>query len=163
MIEIVKDINKETLKKLFEIYQESMEENLNNGCYANAQEMIADYEAFLKDFISKPNQLVIVENQNNVWVSGLRAIETTASHWHIEAVETKPGFRQNGYGKSLLNQTLEYLAKRGMKTTDCSIAKNNFASQALHKNCGFICTNKNPIYDGKPSKNTQIYLFSNEK
>ena len=163
MIEIVKDINKETLKKLFGIYQESMEENLQNGYYSSTNEMFADYEVFLKDFISKPNQLVIVENQNNMWVSGLRAIETKARHWHIEAVETRPDSRRNGYGKTLLNQTLEYLATLGMKTADCSIAKNNIASQILHKKCGFVCTNKNPIYEGKPSKNTQIYLFSNEK
>ena len=49
-----------------------------------------------------------------------------------------------------------------MKSADCCIAKNNIASQTLHTNCGFVSTNKSPIYDGKPANNTQIYLFSNQ-
>lgn len=162
MIEIVKKINKEIVKNLYAIYTESMQENLQNGQYRNMQEMLCDYEVFLKDFTAKPNQLVIVENQNDVWVSALRAIETKPSHWHIEAVETRPDSRQQGYGKKLLKHTLEYLTKRGMKSADCSIAKSNIASKKLHTHCGFVCTNQSPNYNGQSSKNTQIYLFLNQ-
>ena len=162
MIEIVKKINSEVINNLFEIYAESMQETLQSGNYKSKQDMLGDYQLFLKEFISKPNQLVIVEIQNGVWVSGLRAIETKPSHWHIEAVETRPDSRQKGYGKKLLKNTLEYLTTRGMKSADCCIAKSNIASQTLHTNCGFVCTNKSPIYDGKPANNTQIYLFSNQ-
>ena len=162
MIKIVKEIDKETLNKLFAIYAESMEENLKNGDYSSQQKMLADYQIFLEDFISKPNQLIIVEVQNSLWVSGLRAIETKLSHWHIEAVETRPDSRNNGYAKKLLNHTLEHLSTLGMKSADCCIAKSNVTSQILHTGCGFVCTNKSPIYNGKPSKNTQIYLFSKD-
>lgn len=159
MIKILKNVDDEMVENLYEIYSESMEEILHHSNYGSREKMIADYKNFLQAFIAKDNQLVIVENYKGVWVSGLRAIKTSPVHWHIEAVETRPDCRQRGYGKLLMQHTIEYLSNTGMKSMDCAIAKNNIASQKLHEKVGFVCSNKSPIYNGQIAKNIQIYLY----
>ena len=159
MLYVVKEINNETVERLFSIYSESMDDLKLN--FADDNEMRASYTSFLKDFIGNPKQLVIVEKNGDQWVSALRAIETTSGCWFIEAVETKPDERKKGYGKALIYNTIDYLSKIGMKEITCTIAQNNFKSQELHKKCGFLPTNEPPINPwGEFEKGTVLFRFT---
>lgn len=143
MLNIVTHIDKSVITQLQALYSESMNDLKVN--FSNDLEMHVAYASFLKDFIKNPKQIILVEEVDDVWVSGLRAIETIETHWFLEAVETKPEERRKGYGKSLLQHTIDYLKRNGMKELSCTISKNNFKSQALHRKCGFLPTNEPPV------------------
>ena len=101
---------------------------------------------------------IFAEIFNDEWVSALRAIETTEGHWFLEAVETKPDKRKKGFGKNLLHHTVNCLKDRGMTEVTCTIAKNNYKSQALHEKCGFVPTNDPPLNCwGESEKGTILY------
>ena len=53
--------------------------------------------------------------------------------------------RKKGFGKDLLDHTIDYLKNIGMRELTCTISKKNFKSQALHGKCGFIPTNDAPL------------------
>lgn len=143
MLNIVTRIDEDTISQLFSVYSELMNDMKIN--FANDTEMRAAYASFLRAFIANPKQLVIVEESNSVWVSALRAVETSEGHWFLEAVETKPEERKKGYGKELLHHTIDYLENIGMTELTCTISKNNFKSQALHGKCGFVPTSEPPM------------------
>ncbi|MGN1075121.1 MAG: GNAT family N-acetyltransferase, partial [Eubacteriales bacterium] len=113
--------------------------------FGSDSEMKESYASFLKDFIEQEGRLVLVETVDGQWVSGLRAIETNPGKWFIEAVETMPEYRHNGYGRMLLLDTIALLRTRNAKTLECIIAENNAASIKLHSGCGFIGTADAPI------------------
>lgn len=143
MLTVVKQVDEETIERLFSIYAESMTDMKEN--FASFGEMKAAYASFLADFITNPKQLVLVETTDAVWVSGLRAVETETGHWFLEAVETMPEKRKMGYGRDLLCHTIGYLQSLGMKELSCTISRGNTASQMLHSKCGFVPTAEPPI------------------
>ena len=143
MLNIVTHIDEGVITQLQAVYSESMNDLKVN--FSNDLEMHTAYATFLKDFIKNPKQIILVEEVNGVWVSALRAIETIETHWFLEAVETKPEERRKGYGKELLQHAIDYLKRNGMKELSCTISKNNFKSQALHRKCGFLPTNEPPV------------------
>lgn len=143
MLNIVTQIDENTISRLLSVYSESMNDMRIN--FADDAQMCAAYTSFLREFVKNPKQLIIVETSDDEWVSALRAIETIKGHWFLEAVETKPEERKKGFGKDLLRHTIEYLKSIGMTELTCIISKNNFKSQALHEKCGFIPTNELPL------------------
>ncbi|MGN1347860.1 MAG: GNAT family N-acetyltransferase [Acutalibacteraceae bacterium] len=143
MLNIVTQIDENTISRLMSVYSESMNDMRIN--FADDDEMCAAYASFLREFVKNPKQLIIAEASDDEWVSALRAIETIKGHWFLEAVETKPEERKKGFGKDLLRHTIDYLKSIGMTELTCTISKNNFKSQALHEKCGFIPTNELPL------------------
>ncbi len=156
MINIVTQIDENTISRLLSVYSESMDDMRIN--FNNDVEMCLAYASFLRDFVQNPKQLIVVETVNDDWVSALRAIETTDGHWFLEAVETKPDERKKGFGKNLLCHTIDYLKNRGMKELTCTISENNYKSQALHEKCGFVPTIDPPLNCwGELEKGTILY------
>ena len=154
----INQVDTKTVERLFAIYAESMED-LKAG-FGNLEEMKSAYASFLSEFISKPNQLVLVEVVQGVWVSDLRAIETGPGHWFLEAVETMPAQRRKGCGEMLLHHTVDYLQRIGMKDVSCTISKQNAASQALHGKCGFTATGEPPVNPwGELEDGTILFRF----
>ena len=161
MLIIVKNTDeKNIINNLLDIYSESME--AMESSFDNHNEMIDKYISFIKDFINKPQQLIMVEEVENMWVSGLRAIETEKGKWFFEAVETKPSERHKGYGEKLLKHAIEYLEKFGMTEVTCTISEYNLISKVLHQKCGFIATNDFPINPwGEFEEGRVLYRFRN--
>ena len=143
MLNLVAQVDENAVCQLMSLYSESMNEMKKH--FASGAEMYEAYASFLQDFVKNPKQLILVEVSDDEWVSALRAIETMEGHWFLEAVETKPEKRKKGFGKNLLYHTIDYLKNIGMKELTCTISKNNFKSQALHRKCGFLPTNKPPV------------------
>lgn len=159
MLNVIQKIDEAAIDRLFAVYAESMEDLQQN--YADAAQMKAEYAAFLADFITDPKHLVLIEETDAGWVSGLRAIETSPGRWFLEAVETMPEKRHQGHGKELLLHTIEYLKCRGMREITCTIAEGNTASQALHKKCGFVPTDRPPLNPwGELEEGTILFCFS---
>ena len=158
MINIVTQIDENAISRLLSVYSESMDDLKIN--FTNDDEMHLAYASFLRDFVKDPKQLIVVETFHDDWVSALRAIEATEGHWFLEAVETKPDERKKGFGKNLLCHTINHLKKHGMKELTCTIGKNNYKLQALHRKCGFIPTNDPPINCwGELEEGTILYRF----
>ena len=158
MLIIVKNIDENIIDSLLDIYSESME--AMESSFDNHNEMIDEYISFIKDFINKPQQLIMIEEVENRWVSGLRTIEIQKGKWFFEAVETKPSERHKGYGEMLLQHAVEYLEKLGMTEVTCTISEHNMKSKRLHKKCGFIATNDSPINPwGEFEEGRVLYRF----
>ncbi len=142
LIEITK-IDAAVVDRLFAVYAESMEDLAAN--FGSAADMRAEYEGFLREFIRKPGQLISVETDGDNWISALRAIEYRPSFWFIEAAETAPARRGQGFGKRLLTHTLERLTRLGAERIECIIHPDNTASRRLHAACGFVPTDDAPV------------------
>ena len=159
MIVAVNNIDKNTIERLLALYSESMNHMLK--FYSNKDKMITAYTSFCENFIKSPNHCILVEEVSGVWVSALRALETEQEKWFIEAVETKPDQRGKGYGKALLQHTIQYLQERNMKEVTCTIASKNVISQELHKKCGFYPTNEAPMNPwGELEEGRVLYRFT---
>ena len=140
MLNLVAQVDENAVCQLMSLYSESMNEMKKH--FASDAEMCEAYASFLQDFVINLKLLILVEVSDDEWVSALRAIETMEGHWFLEAVETKPEKRKKGFGKNLLYHTIDYLKNIGMKELTCTISKNNFKSQELHRKCGFLPTNE---------------------
>jgi ribosomal protein S18 acetylase RimI-like enzyme len=57
---------------------------------------------------------------------------------HIDAIYVAPNYRKKGYSKILLNYTSERLRKRGLKTMNLDVFKNNTKAINAFKKFGFI-------------------------
>lgn len=159
MLVVVNQVNDDVIDRLFELYSESMESLQSQ--FDSREAMKASYGSFLSDFITDTHHLVLAEEVNGLWVSGLRVIETACGKWFIEAVETMPAERKKGYGKELLLHTLDYLNSIGMAEVACTIAKTNVRSMGLHEKCGFKPTADTPINPwGEIEEETTLYRFT---
>lgn len=136
-------IDAAVVDRLFAVYAESMGDLAEN--FDSAEGMRESYAGFLREFIREPGQLVQIETDGDQWVSGLRAVEYRPSFWFIEAVETTPARRGQGFGKQLLTHTLERLTRLGAKQIECIISPDNTASRRLHAACGFVPTDDAPV------------------
>lgn len=146
---IVRDVDAETVERLFAVYRESMEDLADR--FESPIAMREEYAAFLREFLGHPERRVLIEEENGRWVSGLRAIETAPGRWFLEAVETSPEERGKGYAQRLLRETAAYLKEQGAEDMACLIARTNGPSIAAHRACGFAATEKPPIdWDGEP-------------
>ncbi len=162
MLEQITHVNEQVIEGLFQIYAESMSDL--EADFTDKAEMKKSYASFLKGFIEKPNQLVLIEKIDGKWVSGLRVIEEKPGKWFVEAVETAPAYRNNGYGKKLLLDTIAFLKNKNADRIECTIAKDNTASIKVHSACGFQKTNESPINCwGELEEETELYRFSVSK
>ena len=139
----IKEIDAAAVDRLFAVYAESMADLSEN--FDSADEMRAGYGSFLREFIREPGQSVLVETDGDQWVSALRAIESRPGVWFVEAVETAPDRRGQGFGRRLLNHTMERLLSLGAKRIECIIHPDNTASQRLHAACRFVPTDDKPV------------------
>lgn len=88
---------------------------------------------------------MLVEEDGGVWRSALRAISRGGGLWFVEAVETDPGARRQGYGRLLLLHATEHLRSLGAHDVTCVIYRGNEASRRLHESCGFEATDEDPV------------------
>lgn len=90
------------------------------------------------EFLSSTNNTYWVLEEHAVWVSALRLYRIDENLYYMEALETHPDFRRQGYASKLLTSVIEELKKQGpFRLCDC-VSKKNIASVKTHKKCGFI-------------------------
>ncbi len=99
MLAVVRTVDDDAIERLFGVYAESM-----GGLsvdFSSEGGMRPLYREFPERFVSGQGHLVLVEEDDGVWKSALRAIPCGGGCWFIEAVEADPGARRQGYGRLL--------------------------------------------------------------
>lgn len=134
-----------------EIYPEGCWENAryhhpNQDDFRAAMEEEAEYFArFLKEkFLAKEGNRYYVLEVEGEWVSALR-LTPVEDFYYLEALETAPKQRKMGYGTRVLQETIRHLQKQGPLTIRDNVKKDNLASLATHRRCGFRIEHENAI------------------
>ena len=140
----------ERYRLVHEIYGESNLENVrwDNPEVEDFSKLLFEYEKGYMDFVqsfldSEENRYYIWEI-NGQWVSALRMTKVE-DFYYLEALETAKQYRQKGYGTKFLQELIELLKKRGKVIIRSNVSKNNMASLALHRKCGFAIEEENGI------------------
>lgn len=114
------------------------------------------YDYLQQDFFRKENAfygVLILENQ---YVCALR-MEPYLDGFLLEALETRPHFRNCGYATQLLKSVL---AEMGDVRVYSHVKSHNFASLNVHKKCGFIEIKDYARYlDGSVSANAVTLCY----
>lgn len=98
------------------------------------QQAEQDFYLYLKDdFFQTNGACYAVWVQDGRYVSALR-LEPYRDGWLLEALETHPDHRRNGYGKALVQAVI---AQHPGEKIYSHIHKGNLPSIRLHKTCGF--------------------------
>lgn len=136
------DLNTDQLMK---IYIESNTEN--SACFFPDEKdmqkaILLCEESFIKylkdDFYSQAGRTYWVWEENGQWISALRTYLINDDLYYIEALETRPECRKQGYGEKLLMMIIEELKAQGdFELCDC-VSKENIASLKTHLKAGFL-------------------------
>ena len=141
----------ECLRMIRDIYPE--------GCVENARyfhpeledltEAILEEERHFLDFLQnkffpKEENSYYVLEVDGEWVSALR-LTKLEGFYYLESLETPPAQRKKGYGSRIVNEVIDLLKQRGKVIIRDNVAKDNWASLATHKKCGFVTEHENAI------------------
>ena len=137
-------------RQLMDVYSES---NLENTDYfypeltdkeAAVRLVERDYLNYLEtEFLAADGNLLLVWEKQGIWTSALRLHCVRSRLYYIEALETRPDCRCRGCGSTLLRGTVELLKKSGPFRLCDNVDKQNEASLATHKACGFAVVSEN--------------------
>lgn len=128
-------------EKLMAVYEES------NG--ENAQDMFPDdspeiarkkvhegFGQYLDEFLADPQNTYYIWEEQGAYRSALRLTKLT-DFYYMEALETAPDCRRNGYAEKLMNAVITYLKRAHNPVIRSCVSKKNEKSLAFHKKCGF--------------------------
>ena len=133
---ITNKVEKVDLDRLMEVYRESNYENMISLSYDCLDDLESTYKEYLKkDFLeNKDNYLGVLANGES-YLSALR-LHREDGGYLIEAIETKPEFRNLGYGLSLLFLVRKRISEAFYLQSE--VSENNIKSLNLHKKLGFV-------------------------
>lgn len=131
-------------RRLMDVYAESNLENTDFFCpeepdkEAAVRMVESGFLDFLKkEFFKEPEAICWVLEEDGVWVSALRICRIPEGPYYLEALETRPDRRRQGYGVRLLSEVLDAMKAEGpFRLCDC-VGKKNTASLKAHEKCGF--------------------------
>lgn len=125
--------------ELMAVYAEGVEEN-GRDFYPElpqGQQLLRaeqDFYTYLQqDFFRCQQERYCIWEENGVYVSALR-LHPFEDGLLIEALETRPEYRQKGYASRLMQAVL---AEVGQQKVYSHISRRNRASIATHQKCGF--------------------------
>lgn len=96
-----------------------------------------DFYQYLREcFFPTPGARYAVWIENGEYVSALR-LEPYQDGLLLEALETKPEKRHNGYAKALIRAVLQQLKAQGGTPVYSHVSKRNIASIRTHESCDF--------------------------
>ncbi len=130
--------------RLMTVYAES---NLENTDYffpdmadkaMAARKVEEGFLQFLREeFFAGPSPAYYVLEEAGEWVSALRLNEVQPGLYYLEALETRPDRRRQGYAARLLREVVDHLKTKGpFRIRDC-VSKGNEPSVRTHLACGF--------------------------
>ena len=117
-----------------------------------------DFYAYLQTgFFTQPGDLYCIWEEQGVYVSALR-LQKYQDGWLLEALETHPDYRRQGYACRLIQAVLEELHPERLYS---HIGHRNLASHATHLKCGFHKISDHARYaDGSVNSHCGTYLFT---
>ena len=138
MLRIYHKLGDICFSELMKVYEEGNVENgreLYPDLADNLQILRAeqDFYAYLRDdFFCAEHAVYAVWEENGVYLSALR-LEPFQNGLLLEALETRPGYRQRGYAKKLMDASLPIFSK----PIYSHVKKTNTPSLRTHKAYGF--------------------------
>lgn len=168
MLIVAKTLAQLDYDQLMTVYKET---NLENGRKiapydsASRQQQIAEdlfYNYLRECFYDRKGAIYCILSRNNQYISALR-VEPYQDGLLIEALETVPHLRKQGYAGKLLSLMKEYLCEHGGTVLYSHVSKKNHASQSVHEKAGFrrICDFAAYI-DGSISNRAYTYALKLE-
>ena len=154
-LRIFRDLRHLQFSKLLDVYSES----LYSACHSNQKRLDAeqDFYAYLRVFFQ--SGFYAVWEEDDRYISALR-LEPYQGGLLLEAVETAPDFRKQGFAKKLLNAVLEYIREKETFPVYSHVAKDNLPSLGLHKACGFTRIAEFAVYiDGSVRQNSCTFVL----
>ena len=131
-------------RKLMDVYAESTFDNALfsdpdaedvNTAVRRAESGFLDY--LQKEFLADPDNACWVLEEHGLWVSALRTSRISPGLYYLEALETRPDCRRQGYAARLLGGVVDALKEDGpFRLCDC-VERKNKASLRTHEKCGF--------------------------
>ena len=144
MLREITEYRKVDKRKLMDVYSESNYENTDYffpdeaDKEAAVQRVEAGFLDFLKkDFFNRADATYWILEINGIWVSALRTCKIREGLYYLEALETRPDHRRQGYGSILLSCVEDALKKDGPFRLCSCVGKKNIASLKTHEKCGF--------------------------
>ncbi len=133
----------------FDVYNDELETDRGiNISKLNQMDLIKTQKNIKDEYLKYLNNLVydknfqyytILYNENNIIVSACRLIKRDESIY-IGALETHRDYRNLGYGKLVLSETIKKAFQEGESVIQSVIREWNKASIKAHKNVGFRIT-----------------------
>ncbi len=80
---------------------------------------------------------VLPAESNSTLVIGMSVVWIIMDEAHIATIAIDPDYRGNGYGKSLLAESLRQSIQRGASLATLEVRENNLSAQHLYKEFGF--------------------------
>lgn len=105
-----------------------------------AEEAFADYLRY--EFFPVPGAIYCIWQENGCYCSALR-LEPYRDGWLLEALETAPEYRRQGFALKLVQNVLRL---PGYAVVYSHVHKKNTRSLALHKKCGFSIISRQATY-----------------
>lgn len=156
MLRIIRSVRELDFSKLMDVY---IEGNLENGAEFYPQlspceqllQAEQDFRAYLRDYFHTPGAVYAVWEEKGRYISALR-LEPYLDGLLLEALETVPECRRQGYGKKLILAALEAVGRDKPSPVYSHVHKRNYASLEIHKACGFSRIAEHAVYiDGSVS------------
>lgn len=164
MLIVAENLQELSFSKLMEIYIEGNQENgaelfPEEPAFRQLELAEGEFRQYLKEnFFSSPRAFYAIWTEGNRYVSALR-MEPYRDGLLLEALETAPDQRQQGYATRLI-RSVQNLPQ--VDRIYSHVSRNNLPSQAVHKKCGFRIVADYAVYiDG--SVNSRAVTFCWEK
>lgn len=149
--------------QLMDVYWEGNAENardlypclsLNEGQFRAEQNF---YQYLRQSFFRTPGGAYLIWADQERYVSALR-MEPYQDGLLLEALETAPGCRRRGYGEQLLRAALDWAGEQKVYS---HVRRNNAASMALHRKCGFQTLLDYAVYiDGSVDRRADTLIYN---
>ena len=146
MLKIIKSVSQLNIPQFLSVYAQSTQ----GDPYKEN-----DFVAYLQeDFFCQKDAFYAIWVVDELYRSALR-LESYREGLLLQAVETKPDDRRKGFSYALLTCVLEHLRVSGYTGVYSHVAKNNRASLALHRKCGFVQISESARFiDGTVTQNS---------
>ncbi len=165
MLKIVTNMRDLNFGELMELYREGNEEN---GAYKYPQLSAAEqlvqakqdfYQYLAQCFFCVEGAVYALWEENGRYLSGLR-LEPYKDGLLLEALETAPDHRRQGYACKLMSSVQSWLSGHGAIKVYSHVDRKNAPSQRCHQNCGFTKILDYAVYiDGSVFSSSDTYLF----
>lgn len=152
-------------EQLMSVYEEG---NIMNGARlypdesAMAQKQLAeqDFADYLRhSFFCQKEAAYYILADNAQYIAAAR-MEPFEDGYLLSALETRPGYRRNGYGRELVNNLVSVCSERGLLPIYSHVANTNIASINLHLQCGFRVHKDSARYlDGSVRTDSRTFIY----
>ena len=119
------------------------------------------YQYLSQSFFSVKGAVYAIWQENGQYISVLR-LEPYQDGLLLEALETHPDHRRQGYAKELILAVLRWLKAQGGAPVYSHIHKRNQASLQAHLSCGFERISEQAVYiDGSVTNRSCTMCYRN--